>query len=198
MWALYSAEAFPKMTEDGWADYVQALGVQVTLNAKEWKELKGQEGDGLGWRITHYGNWIDAAGDARETFVSCKQVAERITGHYRLRGVRCADLDRITPEQKEAIEKDSEATNLRFRELFIKRFEQQARLFSLGQPGGRATCTPYEEECYKILGKKMPDFGINSQPVNVPAQQIIVQQPDPEYIAMLVRQEMDKLTAPPK
>jgi hypothetical protein len=198
MWALYSAEEFPKWTDDGWADYVQALGVQVILKAGEWTELKGEDGDGLLWRITHYGNWIDAAGDAKETAVTCKQVAERIAGHYRLRGVRCADLDRTSPEQKKAIEEDSKAANLRFRELFVKRFEHQARLFSLGQPGGRATPTPYEEECYKLLGKKLPDFGISSQPVQGPAPHIIVQEISPEVLAAAVAAEIARQTAPPR
>src|SRR4029077_18241354 len=150
------------------------------------------DGDGLLWRITHFGNWIDAAGDAKETAVTCKQVAERIAGHYRLRGVRCADLDHPTPEQKKAIEEDSKRENLRFRELFVKRFEHQARLFSLGQPGGRATPTPYEEECYKLLGKKLPDFGISSQPIQGPAPQIIVQEISPEVLAAAVAAEIAK------
>jgi hypothetical protein len=196
MWALYTAEAFPKRSDDGWVDYLQGLGVQVVLKAHEWTPLLGEDGDGLLWRITYHNNWIDAAGDAKETTVTCKQVAERITGQFRLRGVRCADLDRITPAQKAEIEKDSEDTNLKFRELFIKRFEHQARLFSLGQPGGRATPTPYEEECYKILGKKVPDFGVSSQPIQGPETKVIIQEPNPELIALLVQQELARLTAP--
>lgn len=199
-WALYSPENYPKQTEDGMADYRQAYGVQIILHAHSWTEL-----DELGYKIEYYGNWIEAAGDAKEVFVSSEQIASRIAGDFKMRGIRAAKLEgdkcyirnmqgKLEETAKEVIENESKQQNLRFRKQMVDRFEVQFRIASLGQPGGRLVPTAYEEECYKMIGSKPPEL-VQRIP-EAPKQQTIIAQPDPELIALLVKQELDRLTTP--
>jgi len=70
-WAIYSPEDYPKWDEENncQADYRQALGVQVILKAHQWTELEP-----LGYKLPYYTSWVDAAGDAKEIFISSQQL----------------------------------------------------------------------------------------------------------------------------
>jgi len=195
VFAIYSPEDFPKWTEDGMADYRQAFGIQVVMKAHTWTELKGQDGEGLGWKMEYFNNWVDAAGDAKETFHSCKDVATRIVGDFKERGLRFANLDKITAKEKKEIETQAEEVNLNFRRKFVQRFEISFRERLQANPG-RLTPNAYEEECYKILGMTPPE--IVARPQAPQAQQVVVQ-PDPAMIQDMVRLELEKqLGASPK
>src|SRR5207253_5204739 len=151
-WAIYSCEEYPKWDADNncMTDYRQALGVQVILHAHAWTELEDF------YKHVRYESWVDAAGEGREAVISGRQVAERMAGDFHLRGIACANLDKISKEEKAAIEKAAEERNLKFRRMFVDRFEQQFRTKSQGGPG-RWTPNTYEAECYKILGLTPPD-----------------------------------------
>jgi hypothetical protein len=195
MYAVYSPEDFPKMTEDGMADYRQAFGIQVVMKAHTWTELKGQDGEGMGWKTEYFNNWIDASGDAKEVFISCKDWATRVVGDFRERGLRFANLDKIDAKEKKAIEADAEAANLAFRRRFVQRFEISFRERLQGNPG-RLTPNDYERECYDILKMEPPEIVQRAQPAQT--QQVVVQ-PDPAMIQDMVRLELEKqLGASPK
>ena len=190
-WNVYSAEDFPKWDEDNtcMTDYRQALGIQVILKAKQWTKLEDF------YKLTRYESWIDAAGEGRESVHTGREVAERLTGDFRLRGIACADLDRITDKEREKIEHDANEQNLKLRRMFVNRFEEQFRTKMQGGPG-RWIPNTYEMECYRILGLKPPDV---VQKVADTSQQqpiVIEQKVDPEFLAQLVAAEVAKLTAP--
>src|SRR5580692_7986213 len=114
-WAIYSAEKHPKWDEENHhqADYIQALGVQVCVEAHSWKELEDL------YRIARYESWVDAAGEGREAVITGRQVAERLAGDFRLHGIGAANLDRISPEEKSRIEAKCEENNLKRRRQFV-------------------------------------------------------------------------------
>lgn len=184
-WSVFSPEDFPKRdTENNeWVDYKGALGCTIILKAHEWTELEDF------YKHTHYESWVQDQGNARETVVTGKQVAERLQGDFRLRGIRCANLDKITADEKKAIEADAEATNMKFRWLFITRFEQQFRVKTQGGPG-RWIPNFYEEECYRLHNRRPPDVVPTQAPATAAAP--IIVQPDPEMIQQLVAQQVSK------
>ena len=101
MWAIYSPEDFPKWDEDNahWTDYRQSLGVQVVLKAGQWTPLGGTDGEGLGYKQTRWESWVDAAGEGRESFVTCKDVALRMAGDFKQRGIVAANIDLLSLSQ---------------------------------------------------------------------------------------------------
>jgi hypothetical protein len=192
-WSIYSPEDYPKWDEDNncMADYRQALGVQVILKAHQWTTLEDF------YKHVRYESWVDASGEGRENVVSSKEVALRMAGDYKLRGIRAANLDKITDDEKKAIEVDGEAQNLKFRRMFVNRFEEQFRTKTQGGPG-RWTPNSYELECYKLLGMKPPDVVQRIPEQAAPAPVVIQQSVDPEMIAQLVAQEVARLESAKK
>lgn len=198
-WAVYSPEDYPKRDEENneWVDYKGACGMTIILHAHQWTELEDF------YKSTRWESWLDAAGgDGRESVVSGRQVAERLQGDFRMRGIRIANLDKITSEEKAAIEVESETQNMKFRKMFILRFEQQFRVKMQGGPG-RWVPNSYEQECYDLHKLRPPDV-VQHVPTaeTAAAPKTIIAEPDPEMIQRLVAQsvaeEMAKLTAPSK
>lgn len=192
-WSVFSAEDFPKWDEDNgcWCDYRQSLGVQVILKQGQWTQLDEF------YRHTRYESWIDAAGEGREAVVTGREVAERMTGDYRTKGIVGADLSKTTDAQREKLETEATAANLKMRRMFVDRFEQQFRTKMQGGPG-RWLPNSYEAECYKMLGLKPPDT-VQKDTSNQPQQPAVVikESVDPELLAQLVAVEVAKLSAPP-
>lgn len=193
MWAIYSAEDFPKFDQENncQTDYRQALGVQVILHAGKWTPLQDF------YSIVRYQNWMDAAGEGTENIVTGRQIAERLAGDFRLRGIGCCDMNNSTDEQRTAIAKACDEQNMKYRRMFIDRFEQQFRVKSQGGPG-RWVPTAYEDECYRMHGLKPPDVVQRAPEERKTEVQIIESKIDPEMIAALVAAEVAKLTAPTK
>jgi hypothetical protein len=185
-WAVYSSEDYPKRNEADqvWEDYKQALGVQVILKAGQWTELEDI------YRHVRYESWVDAAGEGRESVTTGRQVAERMAGDFALRGIVCANLDKISDADREKLEKRSKEQNMKFRKLFINRFEEQFRVKTNGGPG-RFAPNDYELECYAMHGMTPPEVVQRiQQPQAATAPVIIEQKVDPEMLAQLVAQEM--------
>lgn len=193
-WAVYSAEDFPKWDEENkcQTDYKQALGVQVILRAHQWTNL-----DEFGYKHTRYESWVDGAGEGKEHFVSSKEVAVRLAGDFGSVGIGVADLDRISDQERQTIEKRCEEMNMKHRKRFVDRFEQQFRVKTQGGPG-RWVPNTYEQECYDLHGIVPPEVvqRANQQPAN--PVQVIETKIDPELLATLVAAEVAKITAPPK
>lgn len=191
-WSIFSCENFPKWDEENncMTDYRSAFGIQIILRANQWTTLEDL------YKVVRYESWIEDQGEGREYVFSGKQVAERLVGDFNSRGLVMADLDKITAEQKAECERQAHERNLKFRRMFVDRFEQQFRTKMQGGPG-RWIPNTYEAECYKLLGLKPPDT-VQKAPEQREAPTVIIQQPDPEMIAQLVSQqvalEMDKRT----
>jgi len=190
MWAIYSVEEFPKWDSDNqcMADYKQSLGVQVVLQAKKWTRLEDF------YKHVRYESWIDAAGDGRESIVTGKEVAIRMTGDFGSIGLACADIDKIGDADREALEAKALANNLKHRRRFVDRFEEQFRTKMQGGPG-RWLPNTYEAECYKVLGLKPPDTVQKAETEQRAQVQVIEQKIDPETLAALVAAEVAKITA---
>lgn len=197
-WSIYSSEDFPKMQRDGyWADYRGANGMTIILKGHQWNDL-----DELGYKKDYYNSWVEAAGDAKEIFVSSKQVAERIVrdavGMFGQRlmplGMAFCNTDKTSEKEMKELAKAAETQNLAYRKCVVEEFEIQFRGKVQGGPG-RYIPTLYEEECYNLLEMRLPEV---IQKPQVP-QQIIVQ-PNEAMIAELVTAEVNKrmaeLTAP--
>ena len=197
-YAIYSPEDFPKRDKGVWTDYRTAYGVTLQLVAHTWTELEE-----LGYKKTTFANWVDGAGDGRETFISSKEVAERIcrdagrefNGQWIPVGIVACNTDKVDEKARKELVEKAEAQNKEFRRQVINSFELEFRAKSMGQPG-RVIPTEYEKECYDLLGMTPPE--LVARPKEAPAPQVIVQQPDPAYIAMLVQQELAKLQKPVK
>ena len=166
-------------------DYRQALGVQVILRAHQWTTLEDF------YKHVRYESWIEASGEGRENIVTGKEVALRMAGDFKLRGIRAADLDKISAEAKKSLEEDGEAQNLKFRRMFVNRFEEQFRGKAQGAPG-RWTPNTYELECYTILGMKPPDVVQRIPEQQMQAPVVIQQNVDPVMLQQLVAQELAK------
>lgn len=190
-WSVFSAEDFPKWSEDNgcMVDYKQALGVQVILKAGQWTKLEDF------YKHVRYESWIDAAGEGRESITTGKEVAQRLQGDHWTKGIISGDLDMISDAEREGLEKKATEANLKMRRMFVDRFEQQFRTKMQGGPG-RWIPNEYEKKCYELLGLKPPDT-VQKAPEERQAQvQIIEQKIDHEYLQSLVAAEVAKLTAP--
>jgi hypothetical protein len=182
-WAIYSPEDYPKWDVDNncQTDYRQALGVQVILHAHQWTEVEDF------YKHVRYESWVDASGEGRESVITGRQLCERMAGDFKLRGIRSANLDRITEKEKKAIEQDGEEQNLKFRKMFVNRFEEQFRVKTQGGPG-RWTPNTYEAECYALLNLKPPDV-VQRIPEQQKSEPVIIEQKiDPEFLQQLISQ----------
>jgi hypothetical protein len=203
MWAIFSPEDFPKRQDDGtWADYKTMFGVTTVLKAHEWVELEEEGYDKKSWT-----DWMHAKEEDNPRIVhhSSRALAERLCAQppfgFADVGLVCANLERIKPEEKKALEERAEAQNLKYRQAVVNNFEVQFRLKSQGG-AGRLVPTLYEQDCYKLLGIEVPQ--IVNRPV--PAQIINQQAPatfTPEMqkmmediVAAQVAAKMAELTAP--
>lgn len=197
-WAIYSPEDFPKRQQDGtWGDYKTMFGITVVLKAKEWTPLEDDGYDKKSWT-----DWMHAREEdnPRIAHHSPRAVAERLCAQppfgFADVGLVCANLERITAEEKKALEERAEAQNLKYRQNVINEFEIQFREKTMGE-GGHLVPTLYEAECYKLLGFEPPQ--IVSRPA--PAQIVQPQSPmamTPEIQKMvndMVTAKMAELTS---
>lgn len=185
MWAIYSPEDFPKRQRDGfYADYKTMYGITVILKAHEWVELEEEGYDKKSWT-----DWQHAKEEDNPRIVhhGPRAVAERLCAAppfgFADVGLVCANLERITPEEKKALEERAEKQNLVYRKKVVDDFEVQFRLKSQGG-AGRLVPTLYEEESYKILNIEVPQI------VNRPVAPTIITQQAP---ATAITPEMQKI-----
>jgi hypothetical protein len=191
--SIYSAEDFPKWSVENncMEDYRVVFGFTIILHAHKWTELEDI------YRNFRPESWMEnAPNQGKEGIHTGKDLAIRLCGDFGSRGLAYADLDKITDKERETIEKTCEEKNVKFRDQFINRFEQQFRVKMQGGPG-RWVPNSYEEECYQLAGKTPPEVVERKQSQKNDVQ-IIETKIDPEVLAQLVAAEVAKITAPPK
>lgn len=146
---VYSTEPLPSdklMGKPGYSPEIPMfMGISLIIKAKEWQKLPD-------WYPTlHHKDWMDKRGHAERIYTD-----ELVKGLKRLneRGVIFLDHE-PTPTEKEQLPSVSEELNLKFRAEQIKLYEEQIREKEV-TGRGRTKPTPYEDECYDILGLPKP------------------------------------------
>jgi hypothetical protein len=150
---IYSSESLPNpalmgkpgYTPDG--EYIQHGGFRIgLLPAGEWMVLPTRVPN-----IRHR-DWLDRAGTKEMIYL--EDIAPAIRTKTEMRGVILIDHE-PAPEEKKALEKKSKDLNLAWRMKCVEWYENQVREKEV-TGHGRTTPTPYEDECYTILGLTKP------------------------------------------
>lgn len=170
---IYSTEALPNPKLLGKPGY-NPDGEYIRYNAltlppipeKAWMKLP----DELTTRIKAH--WVDKVGTERDVVIS--RFAGVIRGRFAERGVIFLDHE-PTEAEKKRLEPLSLQLNDEWRKRCIDQYEQQVRDRQV-TGHGRTQPTPYEDECYEILGLPKPysveAFKAQRMPGNEAAERI--------------------------
>lgn len=149
---IYSSETLPNPEMFGKAGYTPEWfiwnGIQLpVLNKGEWTKLPDNF-----YNVIHK-DWRDKGGS--RVHVAMEDIALQINkGRYGLRGVVCLDHEPTSAEKRQ-LEEESERKNMAFRMTIVEGYENAVREKEVTGKG-RTTPTPYEDECYTILGLTKP------------------------------------------
>jgi hypothetical protein len=146
---LYSSEALPNPDLIGKPGYTPEIpmfnGISIIIPAKEWTRLPEH------WPMYHHRDWMDK--HPRTERVYADDVVKGLK-YLQVRGVIFLDHEPTHTERAE-LPKLSEDLNLKFRMEQIKLYEDQVREKEV-TGHGRTKPTPYEDECYTLLGISKP------------------------------------------
>ncbi len=156
-WYAYSTESVPNFElakKQGFRiaynpEYIQWHGATLpTIPAKEWMELPES------FDVVFHKDWTDKQGEVRTvtTHRIIKAVAKR--DGIADRGIIFLD-HQPDDKEKSALETISAEANEKFRKRAIDEFETQLRDRAITGVG-RTAPTPYEDECYDLLGVTKP------------------------------------------
>lgn len=147
---LYSVESFPHQTLIGKAgytpEYVNHAGIQLTVEAEKWQELPTR------WRQVMHRDWMDKRGTAEN--IMTEDMVKAINSRFSGRGLTILDHEPSATEKKK-LETEAADANLAHRMRVIEQYEDQVREREV-TGHGRTKPTPYEDECYTILGITKP------------------------------------------
>lgn len=150
---IYSTEALPNpelMGKPGYtpdSEYVGHGGFRIgLLPANTWMALPERT-----FTIKHR-DWTDRAGTREAIYM--EDIAPAIRNKTEHRGVILLDHE-PSEKEKEKLEQKSKEMNLAFRMKAVEWYENQVREKEV-TGHGRTTPTPYEDECYTILGLTKP------------------------------------------
>lgn len=170
---IYSHEALPSqklMGKPGYtpdSEFIRWGGLTLPpLNERQWTKLP----DYL--NTIRRSDWRDRQGTPIEIHIS--KFAPVIKNSFAKRGVIFMDHE-PTEREKAELERVSRELNLEWRKECIQLYEDQVReKETTGH--GRTKPTPYEDECYEMLGQKKPysveHFQAMRNPGDVAAQKI--------------------------
>lgn len=149
---IYSSESLPNpnlMGKPGYtpdAEYIRFSGVHLgVVPARKWTELPES------FQTTRKRSWRDAPEPVE---VPIRNVKPVIAQNFSGRGVILLDHP-PTSKEREDLEEKSLAANLAHRMSCVEWYESQVREKETGGQG-RTKPTPYENECYDILGLTKP------------------------------------------
>jgi hypothetical protein len=147
---MYSVESFPHeglIGKPGYTpEYAAHSGVQLTVKGGEWSELPNR------WTNVTHRDWMDKRG-TRENILA-EDITKAITSRFASRGFVILDHE-PSAKEKEKIEKEAAEANLAHRMKAVEWYENQVREKEV-TGHGRTHPTPYEDECYTILGLTKP------------------------------------------
>ncbi len=153
---IYSAESFPGPTTPN--EYCQVLGHQILLEAGKWIKLPTRFERPYWTDFRHRGESVTnkAVGYAQRDVHVNDEVATEIIMRFGFRGVVMTENDPEGHRYKAIeLEKQAIAQNHKWREHIVARFENERKMRNL-TGHGRLEPTPYELECYRVLGLPEP------------------------------------------
>lgn len=150
MYWIYSTEALPSATLSGKPGYTPEYaifhGIQVVIPQQEWLQVPDN------FYTLRHKDWRDRQGE--RVHVATADVMKYIKAHFQERGVVVLDHE-PTAAEKTVYQLQSEQANRAFRMGAVEWYEGQVREKEVtGQ--GRTWPTPYENECYEVLGLTKP------------------------------------------
>ena len=149
-WFVYSAESIPNDKLVGRPGYTPEIpmwnGVSIVVKEKEWTKFPEHF-----YNIRHV-DWKDKRGTREH--VAGEDLFKVLGARFANRGIIFLDHEPTSAEAAE-LEKKAHETNLAFRMKCVEEYENQVREREV-TGHGRTTPTPYEDECYTILGLTKP------------------------------------------
>ncbi len=144
---IYSVESFPSPTRPG--EFIEVNRQRIAVEAGKWTKLNPR------YEFFQYTDYQDNQGRI-DTFADW-QMAEEIARLYGHRGVVVLQTDDInSAREREAKEREALAANRAHRKTIIEAFQLSRRERLVGGQG-RIHPTPYEAECFDVLGVPVPD-----------------------------------------
>jgi hypothetical protein len=148
---LYSAESFPNidmMGRPGYTpEYVGHAGIQLAPVEKEkWTQLPSN------WTNVKHRDWMDKRGTPER--VLAEDLVKAILARFGERGLTILDHE-PTSTEKESVAKKMADANIAHRMRAVEWYENQVREKEVTGTG-RTKPTPYEDECYTMLGLTKP------------------------------------------
>jgi len=189
---IYTSETLPNPEMFGKAGYTPEWfiwnGIQLpVLNKGEWTKLPDNF-----YNVMHK-DWRDKGGT--RIHVAMQDIAEQInSGRYGRRGVICIDHE-PTAEEKVKYKAESEQKNLAFRMTIVEGYENAVREKEVTGIG-RTVPTPYEDECYTLLGLTKP-YSVEAMRAQRHPGEAVGEQIAAALSRLLKRQEEEKAPKPP-
>jgi len=147
---LYSVESFPHQDLIGKAgytpEYLQHSGIQLTVKGGEWMELPSN------WTNVMHRDWMDRKGTRERILV--EDIVKAVVASKPGRGLVILDHEPSASE-KAKVEKQAEEANRAHRMKAVEWYENQVTEKQV-TGHGRTNPTPYEDECYTLLGLTKP------------------------------------------
>lgn len=147
---MYSVESFPHdklLGKPGYTpEYAAHAGIQLTVEGGKWVELPNR------WTNVTHKDWMDRRG-TREHILA-EDIAKPISSRFANRGFVILDHEPSNEERKR-IEKEAAEANVAYRMKAVEWYENQVREKEV-TGHGRTNPTPYEDECYTVLGLTKP------------------------------------------
>lgn len=148
---IYSTESFPNEQLQGKPGYTPEwlahAGVQLPqIMAKTWTEIPSR------FSIVRHRDWRDRSGT--KEVIPTDDIVPALRARFGDRGVVIMDHEPNVVERR-VEEKKSAETNLAFRMSAVEWYENQVREKEVTGTG-RTRPTPYEDQCYTILGLTKP------------------------------------------
>lgn len=185
-WFLYSAEGLPSKTLQGKPRYTPEIpmwgGISLNLPEKEWTKFPEN------FYTTRHKDWRDRQGT--RDHVAGEDLFKALKGRFSGRGIIFLDHE-PTDEERALLEKEAHDTNLAYRMTCIEQYEAAVREKEV-TGHGRTTPTPYEDECYSILGLTKP-YSVEAMRAQRHPGEAVGEQ----IVAALERLEKRRTIAPP-
>jgi hypothetical protein len=147
---VYSVEPLPAEHLIGKPGYtpecLKWAGIELTIPAGEWVKLPDYYP-----MLRHHG-WTDKSGTRERVYTT--DIVEALRNKAAQRGIIFIDHEPSAAEKVE-LEKASAELNLKHRAECVRFYEEQVREKEV-TGFGRTKPTPYEDECYTLLGLTKP------------------------------------------
>lgn len=147
---IYSEEAFPNEELQGKPGYsperLMHAGIQLAVHAKTWTKLPDR------FSSVRHKDWVNRAGE--RYIVTIEDIVKPLEARFGNRGVIFLDHE-PSAHEKAKFEHEAHEANLAYRMAAVEWYENQRHEKEVSGTG-RTRPTPYEDQCYQILGLTKP------------------------------------------